>query len=135
MWGILLILIIQSKVPNECTLFYSPWLNQYHPMQMEIFCQKNGLTELQNVMHNKSFFVRHIYSRILKTILEPPSVGDKIFRHGFSKLNVHKNILLTFYYHKRCMLMILVYRIHNILPITNLFWYRIRQCLLLFGQN
>lgn len=52
-------------------------------MQMEIFCQKNGLTEVQNVMHNKSFFVRHIYSRILKTILEPPSVGDKIFRHGF----------------------------------------------------
>ena len=29
------------------------------------------------MMHNKSFFVRHIYSRILKTILEPPSVGDK----------------------------------------------------------
>ena len=116
MWGILLILIIQSKVPNECTLFYSPWWNQYHPMQMEIFCQKNGLTEVQNVMHNKSFFVRHIYSGILKTILEPPSVGDKIF-------------------HKRCMLMMLVYRIHNILPITNLFWYRIRQCLLLFGQN
>lgn len=46
-------------------------------MQMEIFGQKNGLTEVQNVMHNKSFFVRHIYSRILKTILEPPSVGDK----------------------------------------------------------
>lgn len=96
MWGILLILIIQSKVPNECTLFYSPWWNQYHPMQMEIFCQKNGLTEVQNVMHNKSFFVRHIYSGILKTILEPPSVGDKIFRHGFSKLNVHKIYLLLF---------------------------------------
>lgn len=60
------------------------------------------------MMHNKSFFVRHIYSRILKTILEPPSVGDKKnFQTWLFKTQCTQNILITFYYHKRCMLMIL----------------------------
>lgn len=98
---------------NTCGEFFSFWsfrakflmnvpFSTHHgeintiPCKWKSFVKKNGLTELQNVMHNKSFFVRHIYSRILKTILEPPSVGDKIFRHGFSKLNVHKIYLLLF---------------------------------------
>ena len=86
-------------------------------------------------MHNKSFFVRHIYSRILKTILEPPSVGDKKSLDVAFQNSMYTKYTYYFLLSQKMYADDLVYRIHNILPITNLFWYRIRQCLLLFGQN